>query len=95
MHGLSNTAFARATETHCPDGQVDDQMVRDVLADAARMLWPAKTPENLAACIGCTVRAAARYLAGDREWSGDALAAVVSEILKRHGMRNFKIAKKT
>jgi hypothetical protein len=34
------------------------------------------------------------YLAGDREWSGDAITVIVAEIMRRHGMRNFKVTKR-
>ncbi len=63
----------------------------DVLTDIAkRVLWPGKTAEALAVASGCSVRQAERYLGG-REWSGDAVAAVMQEILKRRGMRNVRI----
>jgi len=35
---------------------------------------------------------AERYLGGHCEWSGDAIAAIVSEILRRHSMRNVRVA---
>jgi len=80
-----------STQTDRPSGRATDQMVGDVLADIAETLWP----KNTAACIadecGCTVRAAERYLGGQREWSGDAIAVIVGEILKRHAMRNVKV----
>lgn len=63
----------------------------DVLADIAkRILWPANTAAALAAASGCSLRQAERYLGGS-EWSGAAVAAVMSEILKRRGMRNVKV----
>jgi hypothetical protein len=37
---------------------------------------------------------AERYLGGHCDWSGDAVAAIMSEILKRRGMRNFKVLPK-
>jgi len=49
----------------------------------ARLLWPHKTAAHLAARAGCSERAAKFYLAGDREWSGPAISAVMSEILER------------
>lgn len=64
------------------------------MGDLARLLWPAKTAAKLAAASGCTERAAEFYLAGDRDWSGDAITAIVSEILKRHSMRNVKVTKR-
>ena len=84
-------AFARAIESVRPLGRHPDQMVGDVLSDIARTLWPSKTAENIATCCRCTVRAAERYLAGDREWSGDALASLIAEIMRRHQLRNFRI----
>ena len=68
-----------------------EQSFGSILADVARLLWPHKTAAHVAAIVGCSERAAEFYLAGDREWSGDALAAIVAEILKRHHMRNVKV----
>src|SRR5882757_1427360 len=69
----------------------DEHVFGSVLADVARVLWPTKTAANVAALAGCTERAVEFYLAGQRDWSGDALAAIVTEILRRHAMRNLKI----
>lgn len=91
MRGVSGAVVAQATEIVRPDGRVTDQMVGDVLADVAYALWPENTAPNLAKEAGCTVRAAERYLGGQRDWSGDAIAAIVAEIMRRHAMRNFKV----
>lgn len=69
-------------------------MVGSVLADIARTLWPENTAPGIAAACGCSVRAAERYLGGQREWSGDAIAAIVAEIMRRHGARNVKVVPK-
>lgn len=75
-------------------------MVGSVLKDIAEYLWAEGTAPNLAAAIGkargkpCAVRTAERYLGGQREWSGDAVAAIVAEIMHRHAMRNFKVTKR-
>lgn len=66
-------------------------MVASVLVDIAKTLWPENTAPNLACEIGCSVRAAERYLGGQREWSGEAIAVIVTEILKRHRMRNVRV----
>jgi hypothetical protein len=71
--------------------QSDEQMFVSVLADLSRMLWPKKTAANIAAVTGCSVRAAQFYLDGQRDWSGDALAAIVAEVLKRHAKRNIRV----
>ena len=78
-------------ETVRPDGRITDQTVASVLSDISHTLWPTNTAANIAAVCGCSVRAAERYLGGQRDWSGDAIAAIVSEILKRHAMRNVKV----
>jgi len=69
-------------------------LVGSVLSDIAERLWPTNTAANIAAECGCSVRAAERYLGGQREWSGDAIAVIVAEILKRHRMRNVKVIKR-
>jgi hypothetical protein len=97
MHGTFHKRAAEARETiRTPvrSGGIDEQSFAAVLSNVARMLWPHKTSAHIAALVGCSVRAAEMYLAGDREWSGDALAAIVSEILKRHSMRNLKVTKR-
>lgn len=72
-----------------PTIQLADE--QSFLTDLSRMLWPKKTAANLAAVAGCSVRAAQFYLDGQRDYSGDALAAIVSEVLKRHAMRNVRV----
>jgi len=72
--------------------QAAEQMFGSVLADVARILWPTKTAAHIAAATKCSERAAEFWLAGTRDWSGDAIAAIVSEILKRHAMRHVKVA---
>lgn len=73
--------------------QANEQSFGDVLSDVASVLWPKKTAAHLAAKAGCSERAAEFYMAGDREWSGPAVTAIVSEILTRHAMRNISRAK--
>lgn len=81
-------------ESDRPNGRATDQMVGDVLTDIAKALWPTKTAPNLAVHAKCEVRSAERYLEGSRDWSGDAIAAIVAEIMRRHSMRNFKVTKR-
>lgn len=69
-------------------------MVGSVLADIARTLWPENTAPFLASAAGCEVRTAERYLGGQRDWSSDAMAAIVAEIMRRHGLRNVKVVKR-
>lgn len=89
---VSSAARVRAMAIVRPVGRETDQLVGSVLVDIAYVLWPTDTAPNLATRSGCTVRAAERYLGGQRDWSGDAVAGVVTEILSRHAMRGLKVS---
>lgn len=92
MHGTIHRRSDEVRETARQVWRETDTSVGDVLSDIAkRTLWQENTAPNLAAACGCSVRMAERYLGGHCEWSGDAIAAVVAEILRRHSMRNVKI----
>lgn len=91
MHGVIGGKLAKIDR---PIGFETDQMVGPVLKDIAETLWPENAAANLAARIGCSVRTVERYFEGSRDWSGDAIAIIVTEILARHKMRNVKIVPK-
>lgn len=93
MRAVSGAPRAAATEIVRQEWREADTSVGDdVLSHIAkRTLWPENTAPALAAACGCSTRMAERYLGGHCEWSGDAIAAVVSEILKRHAMRNVRV----
>jgi Meiotically up-regulated gene 113 len=60
----------------------------NIFIPICRLLWPTRAAEHLAEESKCSVRQAERFLGGHSDWSGDAIGAVVAEILKRHAMRN-------
>lgn len=92
MRALSAVPKSEPTETDRQDWRETDTSVGEVLSDIAkRVLWPENTAPSLAAVCGCSVRQAERFLGGRCEFSGPAIAAIVSEILKRHSMRNVKV----
>lgn len=95
MHGVSNAALARTIETARTDVRDTEQSFGSILGEVAKLLWPDKTAAHIAAAAGCSERAAEFYLAGGREWSSAALAAIIAEVLKRHGMRNFSVKSKS
>jgi predicted DNA-binding transcriptional regulator YafY len=66
-------------------------MVDDVLKGLAAYLWPENTAAHLATELDCSVRTVERYMEGSRDWSTDAIAAMVGEIMRRRKMRNFKV----
>lgn len=53
-----------------------------------KALWPLKTAENLASLIGCSVRAAAYEISGEREPSALSILAVMTAITPRRGHRD-------
>lgn len=78
--------------------EIDRREIRDtegsfgsVIGDVARLLWPKRTAAEVAVVAGCSVRNAEFYLSGEQKWSGDAIAAIVAEILRRHKMRNVRV----
>lgn len=75
--------------------QIDRSELRDTeenfVSGLARFIWPKGTAVEIAARIGCSVRNAELQLSGQQKWSGDAIAAIVSEILRRHQMRNVRV----
>lgn len=48
-----------------------------------KVLWPTKTAEQLAAAIGCSVRAAAYEISGEREPSARSISYMVSRMVER------------
>lgn len=94
MHGTISKRAAEARPIDRREFRETEENFGSIMADVARLLWPKGTAVEIAALIGCTVRNAELQLSGQQKWSGDALAAIVAEILKRHAMRNVKITKR-
>jgi hypothetical protein len=88
MASALRSSRAEPTDNYRTSVQSEEQFA---LSNVARLLWPLKTAAHIAAAAGCSERAAVFYLACERQWSGDAIAAIVAEILKRHSMRNVKV----
>lgn len=93
MHGLSGVVRESRTEIVRPSGRPPDQTVAGpgILADISRkVLWIDATAPSLAAALGrarrkpCPIRTAERYLGGQRDWSDEALAVIIAEIMRRH-----------
>lgn len=91
MHGTIHRRAGDVREIDRPSGPATDQMVEDVLTGIVWQLWGECAPAKLAAIIKCDPRTVERYMEGSREWSGVALAAIVTEILRRHSMRNVRV----
>jgi hypothetical protein len=88
MHGTLRAEVAGAikidrTPVQFANG-AEQMFARPMLADIAKLLWPDDTAAHLASAIGSTTRAVEFYFAGDRKFSGDAVAAIIAEIMRRH-----------
>ena len=82
----------QSTKTIRRNLQKPEENFGSILTDIARYLYPPpKTAAQIAAVVGCSERNAELCLSGKQQWSGDAVAVFVTEILHRHKMRNVKI----
>ncbi len=91
MGAASRELSTAATEIGRPNGAATDQMVEDALSNLAWDLWGQNTPAKIAAVLRCSPRAIERYMEGKRKWSGEAVAVIVEELLRRHRMRNVRV----
>lgn len=67
----------------------------DDLKEIVKTLYPPpNTAAQFAAEIHCSVRLIELYMQGKQPWSGDAIAFIVAEILRRHHMRNVRVVAK-
>jgi len=98
MRAVSREFREGTIETVRQESRETDNFVGDALSHICKLiLWPENTAPHLAAAIEkfsgsqCSTRTAERYLGGHSDWSSDAQAAVITEILKRKGMRNVRV----
>lgn len=92
MRSTLGKLSTEATETVRSDLRDTEGSFGSVITDVAILLYPPpNTAAQIAAELGCSVRNVELYIEGKQKWSGDALALVVSEIMRRHRMRNFRV----
>lgn len=92
MRTGSAIAVARATEIVRNGLRATETDFGEVLSEIARKLYPPpNTAAQIAAELRCSVRIIELYFEGKQEWSGNAVAFIVGEILRRHHFRNFKV----
>ncbi len=76
---MSRLSFARVdeqTEIQRTIAQGGARLCRPFFGGFCKVIWPTKTAEGLAAAVGCSVRAAAYEISGEREPSPKALAII-------------------
>lgn len=84
MRAISQSEVAGAIEIDRRQLRSTEESFASVIGAVARLLWPKGTAAEVAALVGCSVRNAELYLSGTQKWSGDALAVIFAEILRRH-----------
>ncbi len=90
MHGVFQRRVAEAREVERAIVQGDARLCSPNFGKVCKALWPLKTAENLASIVGCSVRAAAYEISGEREPSAQSLLAVMQAITPQHRGRDAK-----
>ncbi len=95
LQRVSAPGLARSTENVRSEIRDTEESFGSIFTDIVELLYPApNTAAQLASELGCSVRNVELYMAGTQKWSGDAIAFIVAEIMRRHQMRNFKVTKR-
>lgn len=82
----------RLTATKTVRSHLQDTEESFGITELARHLFPApNTAAQIASELRCSVRNVELCLSGKQNWSGDAVALFVGEVLRRHKMRNFRV----
>lgn len=87
MRSVYEARVAEAREVERAIVQGTAQMCSSNFGKVCKALWPLKTAEHLAAQIGCSVRAAAYEISGEREPSAQSILAIVVAITPRKERR--------
>lgn len=87
MHGTLQRRIQEAREVERTIVQGTARICRPNFGLVCKALWPLKTAEHLAALIGCSVRAAAYEISGEREPSARSLLAVMVAITPKKASR--------
>ena len=95
MGAVSGAATAVSLEISRSELRLTETDFGDALKDIVKTLYPPpNTAAQFAAELHCSVRLIELYMQGKQPWSGDAIALIVAEILRRHRMRNVKVVKR-
>ena len=63
--------------------QGDARLCTSQFGKHCKIIWPTKTAEQLALAVGCSVRAAAYELSGERPPSDRSMLVVINKIFQR------------
>jgi hypothetical protein len=83
MESVYEGHVREARETQRTIVQGNARLCSSIFGRVCKAIWPVKTAEQLAAAVGCSVRAAAYEISGEREPSARSIAVIVVKITNR------------
>jgi hypothetical protein len=83
MRAVYEERVAEARQIERTIVQGDARLCRPIFGLVCKAVWPHKTAEALAAAIGCSVRAAAYEISGEREPSARSVSVIVELMTRR------------
>ena len=83
MRSVYEERVAQATQIERTLVQGNARLCSGNFGRVCKALWPFKTAEELASRAGCSVRAAAYEISGEREASARSISVVIVEMLRR------------
>lgn len=83
MRSVYEERRAVATQIERTIVQGDARLCSPIFGRVCKAIWPFKTAENLATAVGCSIRAAAYEISGEREASARSISVVVDLITRR------------
>lgn len=76
MRAVSTERIVEQNEIQRTLVQGTAHLCRPFFGGFCKVIWPSKTAEGLAAAVGCSVRAAAYEISGEREPSAKSVAII-------------------
>ncbi len=83
MRSVYEERVSRASKNARMIVQGDARLCSPIFGRVCKAIWPFKTAEQLAALVGCSVRAAAYEISGERDPSAQSVLAVMHAIIPR------------
>ena len=83
MRSVYERASAEQIEIQRTIVQGDARLCSSNFGKHCKVIWPTKTAEHLALAVGCSVRAAAYELSGERPPSDKSMLVVINKIFER------------
>lgn len=83
MRSVYEEQVAQATTIQRTIVQGNARLCSSIFGRVCKAIWPVKTAEQLAAAVGCSLRAAAYEISGEREPSARSIAVIVVKITNR------------